>query len=165
MEKTEGTALCRRCRYKLPAHMRMPLEGITRKEENVVERAMIMSQGDMLDGANALLFSNASPSDPVPPKVPVHARLEEMERAHITRVLDSTRWVIEGDRGAARILGLNPSTLRGRLRTASSKWRTHVAARTSFDDVAAAGSLSSLAHTMYHLGAVRQILAAQQGDA
>jgi DNA-binding NtrC family response regulator len=90
--------------------------GNIRELENVVERAMIMSQGDMLDGANALLFSNASPSDPVPPKVPVHARLEEMERAHITRVLDSTRWVIEGDRGAARILGLNPSTLRGRLR-------------------------------------------------
>ena len=39
-----------------------------------------------------------------------------MERAHIERVLDSTRWQIEGERGAARILGLNPSTLRGRLR-------------------------------------------------
>jgi len=40
MQKTEGTALCRRCRYKLPAHMRLPLEGITRKEETVVERAL-----------------------------------------------------------------------------------------------------------------------------
>jgi len=45
-----------------------------------------------------------------------HGTLEEMERMHIQRVLDSTRWVIEGERGAARILGLNPSTLRGRLR-------------------------------------------------
>jgi transcriptional regulator with GAF, ATPase, and Fis domain len=46
----------------------------------------------------------------------VDASLEEMERAHIRRVLEGTRWVIEGDRGAARILGLNPSTLRGRMR-------------------------------------------------
>jgi formate hydrogenlyase transcriptional activator len=39
-----------------------------------------------------------------------------MERAHIKSVLERTSWVIEGERGAARILGLNPSTLRGRLR-------------------------------------------------
>ena len=42
--------------------------------------------------------------------------LENVERAHIRRALESTRWVIEGDNGAARMLGLNPSTLRGRLR-------------------------------------------------
>ncbi len=39
-EKTEGTALCRRCRYKLPAHMRLPLEGIVRKDESVVANAL-----------------------------------------------------------------------------------------------------------------------------
>jgi formate hydrogenlyase transcriptional activator len=42
--------------------------------------------------------------------------LQEVERTHIRRVLESTRWKIEGDLGAARILGLNPSTLRGRMR-------------------------------------------------
>jgi transcriptional regulator with GAF, ATPase, and Fis domain len=47
-----------------------------------------------------------------------HARgtLEDVERAHILRVLGETQWAIEGERGAARVLGLNPSTLRGRLR-------------------------------------------------
>ncbi|MFQ6021802.1 MAG: helix-turn-helix domain-containing protein [Acidiferrobacterales bacterium] len=39
-----------------------------------------------------------------------------MERAHILSVLEETGWVIEGERGAATALGLNPSTLRGRLR-------------------------------------------------
>ena len=39
-----------------------------------------------------------------------------MERAHIQRVLEQTRWVIEGEHGAALALGLNPSTLRGRMR-------------------------------------------------
>jgi transcriptional regulator with GAF, ATPase, and Fis domain len=39
-----------------------------------------------------------------------------VERAHIQRVLEQTRWVIEGEQGAALVLGLNASTLRGRLR-------------------------------------------------
>ena len=40
LEKTEGTALCRRCRFKLPAHMRQPLEGITKREEWIVAGAL-----------------------------------------------------------------------------------------------------------------------------
>ena len=40
LEKTEGNALCRRCRFKLPAHMRLPLEGIVEHEEWVVAGAL-----------------------------------------------------------------------------------------------------------------------------
>ena len=50
--------------------------------------------------------------------------------------------------------------LRHNLREAASTWRSHVAARTEWDDVSAAGALSSAAHTAYHLGAIRQILVA-----
>lgn len=39
LEKTDGTALCRRCRFKLPAHMRLPLEGIVYRDESLVARA------------------------------------------------------------------------------------------------------------------------------
>lgn len=39
-QKTEGTALCRRCRFKLPTHMRLPLEGIVKREESVVASAL-----------------------------------------------------------------------------------------------------------------------------
>jgi hypothetical protein len=39
-DKTEGTALCRRCRFKLPSHMRQPLEGIAQREEWVVAGAL-----------------------------------------------------------------------------------------------------------------------------
>jgi formate hydrogenlyase transcriptional activator len=74
---------------------------------------MIMSHGPLLDGAALLSpVAHAAPAA----VVLSDATLEEMERAHIQHVLEGTRWVIEGDRGAARILGLNPSTLRGRLR-------------------------------------------------
>ena len=46
------------------------------------------------------------------------------------------------------------------LRAESRRWREFVARRGEWDDVAAAGALSSAAHTAYHLGAIRQILAA-----
>jgi formate hydrogenlyase transcriptional activator len=42
--------------------------------------------------------------------------LDDLERAHIRRMLEASNWKIEGDGGAARVLGLNPSTLRGRMR-------------------------------------------------
>jgi hypothetical protein len=46
------------------------------------------------------------------------------------------------------------------LRHESDAWRTAVAEREEWDDVSSAGALASVAHTAYHLGAIRQILAA-----
>ena len=40
----------------------------------------------------------------------------EMEHDHILHVLGQTGWLIDGKNGAALILGLNPSTLRARMR-------------------------------------------------
>ena len=50
--------------------------------------------------------------------------------------------------------------LRDDLRRQTDTWRKAVATRTEWDDMSAAGALSSAAHTAYHLGAIRQILAA-----
>jgi hypothetical protein len=50
-------------------------------------------------------------------------------------------------------------TLRDALRRDAEKWRKGVAARSRWDDLAAAAALSTAAHTAYHLGAIRQILA------
>ena len=50
--------------------------------------------------------------------------------------------------------------LRDELRREADAWRKHVAARTDWEDMPAAGALSSAAHTAYHFGAIRQILAA-----
>ena len=50
--------------------------------------------------------------------------------------------------------------LRDGLRQEAETWRHAVTRRTDWDDTAAAGALASAAHTAYHLGAIRQILAA-----
>jgi hypothetical protein len=51
-------------------------------------------------------------------------------------------------------------TLRDNLRREAEVWRNAATAFSTWDDVAAAGAISSVAHTAYHLGAIRQILAA-----
>lgn len=51
-------------------------------------------------------------------------------------------------------------TLRDNLRREAESWQTSVAARTDWDNMAAAAALSTVAHTAYHLGALRQVLAA-----
>ena len=50
--------------------------------------------------------------------------------------------------------------LRDRFRHEAETWRHAVTMRTEWDDTAAAGALASAAHAAYHLGAIRQILAA-----
>ena len=41
--------------------------------------------------------------------------LDDVERRHIESVLNQTNWMIEGERGAAKTLDMNPSTLRSRM--------------------------------------------------
>jgi hypothetical protein len=51
-------------------------------------------------------------------------------------------------------------TLRNGLRQEAEKWRKVVATRTNWDGMGAAAALSTAAHTAYHFGAIRQIVAA-----
>ena len=50
--------------------------------------------------------------------------------------------------------------LRDGLRHEADRWRKVVATRANWDDMSAAAALSTAAHTAYHVGAIRQILAA-----
>ena len=105
--------------------------GNIRELENLVERALILSKGGRLDGSELLVPPGATPGpegavaraashaaahDATRPARDGRATLADVERAHIRAVLERTHWTIEGDFGAARILGMNPSTLRGRMR-------------------------------------------------
>ena len=50
--------------------------------------------------------------------------------------------------------------VRDELRRQAATWQEQLAKRTEWDDISAAGAISSVAHTAYHIGAIRQILAA-----
>jgi formate hydrogenlyase transcriptional activator len=82
--------------------------GNIRELANVVERALILSPGPVLhlDAAFPAAAQPAAPAD----------RLDEVERAHVLRVLDRSRWRINGPGNAAEILGLHPNTLRSRMK-------------------------------------------------
>jgi len=86
--------------------------GNIRELQNVVERALIVSRGGALD-ASALLAPLAAPRAA---GAAAAGTLQDVERAYIASVLEATHWRIEGSGGAAEKLGLNPSTLRGRMR-------------------------------------------------
>ena len=53
--------------------------------------------------------------------------------------------------------------LRESLRQEVEKWKAAVSARAEWDDMAASAALSTCAHTAYHFGAIRQILAGLNG--
>ncbi|OGA11086.1 MAG: transcriptional regulator [Betaproteobacteria bacterium RIFCSPLOWO2_02_64_14] len=90
--------------------------GNVRELENFVERSAILAKSPVLESADPLV-TQAPQAAPKPATAqPSPETLKDVERSHILRVLEQTQWAIEGERGAARILGLNPSTLRGRLR-------------------------------------------------
>jgi transcriptional regulator with GAF, ATPase, and Fis domain len=94
--------------------------GNVRELENVLERAVIRASGPLLDLAPDCL-GRAEPVAPStaksePPKTRALRTLREVEYQHILTVLQHTNWVITGPRGAARILGLPPSTLTNRMK-------------------------------------------------
>ena len=94
--------------------------GNVRELQNVIERAVVLATGAVLDVEDGVLPAVAAAPAPASngataPAVAAGGSLEEVERQHILSVLGGTRWRIEGERGAARVLGLSPSTLRSRM--------------------------------------------------
>jgi PAS domain S-box-containing protein len=83
--------------------------GNIRELQNVMERAVIISRGTSLEIGEW------------PPK-PIGSEgasriltLEELEREHILEILRSTGWRVSGEKGAAKILGMKPTTLQARM--------------------------------------------------
>jgi transcriptional regulator with GAF, ATPase, and Fis domain len=76
----------------------------------VIERAVIYTQGNVLNVVDVFEQSKDQPASSDAMK-----SLEQVEREYIVHILEHTAWRIEGPRGAAKLLGLNPSTLRTRM--------------------------------------------------
>ena len=109
-----GTRLGKRIPSVLPATLQV-LEaylwpGNVRELENVVERALILSQGAYMDLGGWL------PRPGTAPREGETQTLEEVEREHILVVLEETGWRVSGESGAARLLGMKPTTLEARMK-------------------------------------------------
>ena len=88
--------------------------GNIRELQNLIERAVILSRGSVLEVPLAEL---QQPANVVPMnQIQAPIRLEAVEREHIMRILRETGWVIGGTAGAAARLGLNRTTLNNRMR-------------------------------------------------
>ena len=110
-----GIKLGRSCKdidqESLERLVRYTWPGNVRELENVIERAMILSREPVLRIDQHVLGSQDSSITAPPP-----TDLKDLERQHILQTLTLTNWRIEGPDGAAIRLGLNPGTLRSRMK-------------------------------------------------
>jgi formate hydrogenlyase transcriptional activator len=96
----------------MQALTRYPWPGNIRELQNVIERAVILSQGRVLNVPLSDLKPKQLQNGPASIG---HLTLEEMERRHILAVLEQTNWVFAGPNGAAARLGMKRPTLQFRM--------------------------------------------------
>ncbi len=84
--------------------------GNVRELQNVLERALILSPG------SRLLLASDFAEGPTLGSSKSTVQLEDLVRSHILRVVEECGWQIRGKGNAAERLGINPSTLRSRLK-------------------------------------------------
>jgi formate hydrogenlyase transcriptional activator len=88
--------------------------GNIRELENIIERAMILSRNGVLEYGDWIPTEKLSGD--VSGKAASSAKLEDIEKTHIIETLKKTGWKVSGEKGAAKILGLNPTTLEARMK-------------------------------------------------
>jgi transcriptional regulator with GAF, ATPase, and Fis domain len=107
-----------------------PWPGNVRELAAVIDRAAILGNGERLEvtkalGAPALGLAPERVPPPVPPGAPAPARVASIDtamRQHIEATLAMTHGRVEGPHGAAVLLGINPHTLRARMRKLGIDW-------------------------------------------
>jgi transcriptional regulator with GAF, ATPase, and Fis domain len=107
-----------------------PWPGNVRELGSVLERAVILGNGERLEVAKALgvapppARADLRPADArAPAAQDAFPTLDEAMARHIEAALARTRGKIEGPAGAAELLGINPHTLRARMRKLRVEWR------------------------------------------
>ncbi len=84
--------------------------GNIRELENVIERSVILSSG------NSLELGDWIPKSPTQSVITELDTLHDFERKYIIHVLQKTTWRVSGEKGAAKILGMKPTTLESRMK-------------------------------------------------
>jgi transcriptional regulator with GAF, ATPase, and Fis domain len=107
-----------------------PWPGNARELGSVMERAVILGNGQRLEVAKALGVGAPPPraastpvARPQPEPSPPDAPLDRAMVAHIESALARCQGRIEGPFGAAKLLAINPHTLRARMRKLGIDWR------------------------------------------
>jgi PAS domain S-box-containing protein len=91
--------------------------GNIRELRNVIERAVIITQGTTLQIVDNLNSHAVDPDfNPFPESNGGSETLEQSEYNLILRTLNKVHWKLEGPGGAAALLSIHPSTLRSRMR-------------------------------------------------
>lgn len=86
--------------------------GNVRELENIIERAVILSNNSVLKLQDKLIRKINTKSEGTAPSFKTFA---DMEKDHIINVLEYTDWRVSGEQGAATILEMHPNTLRSRM--------------------------------------------------
>jgi transcriptional regulator with GAF, ATPase, and Fis domain len=89
--------------------------GNIRELENLIERALILTQGNTLEYGDWVPMTK-TPAQNGKGGSSSAKRLEEIEKEHIISTLQSTNWKVSGEKGAAKLLGLNATTLEARMK-------------------------------------------------
>ena len=89
--------------------------GNVRELENAVERALILSKGESLTFNDLTAVPAADAVQISPHQDEQSLNLDTVMSKHIRQVLTMTGGRVEGEKGAARLLGIKPNTLRHRM--------------------------------------------------
>ena len=116
--RMSGAALARLMSYDWP--------GNVRELQNVIERAVILTTGSMIQAEAIPVTEGVRLHHATPPRLMRNAPAEndggsvlpfsDAERGAIVRALEQTGWRISGARGAAELLGLRPTTLHAKMK-------------------------------------------------
>jgi transcriptional regulator with GAF, ATPase, and Fis domain len=106
-EKPMGKAIEKIPQKSIGALQQYPWPGNIRELKNVIEHAMIISQDRVLQ---------LNPPAGLSTNLHKDLKLEMVERNHIIDVLNKTSWRVRGQKGAANLLGLQPTTLESRMK-------------------------------------------------
>jgi len=106
-EKSMGKTIEKIPQKSIDGLLQYPWPGNIRELRNMIENAMIISKGKIL---------KLIPPADTHIKAQKDLKLEVIERNHIIDVLEETSWRVSGEKGAAKLLGLKPTTLDSRMK-------------------------------------------------